>query len=527
MNAALNPAQRAVAEELLARGKALDSLPAFIRYLRERGCDSRYLAHDPHPSQRPLIEAAEALVKGDDKALTVSCPPSFSKSTVFSVWLPCWALARDPRLRVLWSSHTDSIVQQFARARREIFNSPAWQALAGTAPVDAQAAPDTFALTSGGSIISRSSGASVTGLRGDLLIADDLVSGSDEARSRPMLANLWAWVEQDWLTRRDNNDSRIAFIGTRWAVRDPIGHLQRLTDAGVLTCRHIRIPMVADSPDDPLGRQLGEWLHWPGRFDDPEQRVLWQRNAFSWNCLYQQRPFDAAGGFCSPGSIGIRAVAPEGRVCMGVDFAMTDSSRADYTAVAVGVAHLTDQGEPALCITEFWRGQRSARVVAEQVVDQVRIHRPSLLAVENDSSSKVYLDSSLPGEFERRGVSPAYTMRLPASGASKEVKNSPLRSLIEKGLVTFVSASWNDVLLTELVEFPGGEHDDGVDALGCIARVFDKHLARSLRPEADPEPPPPTPGQIIERDGQFYTRSTFDELCGDYDRYSSGQGRIA
>ncbi len=482
-NASLLTAAQLAALVTLERRRALDSLPAFVTYMRNAGCDSRYFANDPHPAQRPLIEAAEALVKGDDRAITVSCPPSFSKSTVFSIWLPCWALARNPRLRVLWSSHTDGVVQLFARERRNIFNHPAWQALAETAPVDAQAAPDTFAFAAGGSIISRSASASVTGLRGDLLLADDLVSGSDEARSRPMLASLWTWVEQDWLTRRDNNDSKFAFIGTRWSVLDPIGQLQRLTDSGVLTCRHVRIPMIADSPDDPLGRTFGEWIDWPGRFDDAEQRVLCQRNPFAWSTLYQQRPYDSAGGFCTPGSIAIRAIAPQGRVGMGVDFAMTDSSRADYTAVAVGIAHLNEQGEPALCITGFWRGQRSARVVAEQVVDQVRIHAPTIFAVENDSSSKVYLDSSLPGEFVRRSVSPPHVVRLPSSGASKEVKNSPLRSLIEKGLVSFVAASWNDQLLDELVNFPSGDHDDGVDALGCLARVFDKYLARGLRPE--------------------------------------------
>lgn len=515
--------RRQLAAEYLSRRDARASLPAFVRYMREHGCDSRYFAHDPHPSQRPLIEAAEALVLGGDKAVTVSCPPSFSKSTVFSVWLPCWALARDPKLRILWSSHTDSIVQQFARARRDVFNHPAWQILAGTRPVDAQAAPDTFALASGGSVISRSASASVTGLRGDLLIGDDWVSGSDEARSRPMLDALWRWVQDDWLTRRDNSGSRFAVIGTRWSVADPIGQLQRLTDDGVLTCRHVRIPMVSDTSPalDPLGREPGHWIDWPGRFDDPEQRTLWQRNPFSWSCLFQQRPFDSAGGFCAPGEIGIRATAPPGRTALGVDFAMTDSSRADFTAIAVGVAHLNERGEPALCITDFWRGQRNARVIAEQVVEMVRLRRPTVFAVENDSSSKVYLDSALPGEFARRTVPVPHVVRLPSSGASKEVKNSPLRGLIERGLVTFVAASWNDQLLDELTRFPGGDHDDGVDALGCLARVFDKYLSRGLAPAApaaDPLSRPP----VIEQGGTYYLTAGLDALFEDRERGASG-----
>jgi phage terminase large subunit-like protein len=507
-------AQQIAARLLLEQQDALASLTGFVRYMRAHGCESRYFAFEPHPVQQPLIDAAEALVIGDRRAVTVACPPAFSKSSIFSVWLPCWILARSPSARVLWTTHTASLAEQFARERRDIFNSQAWGSLAGSALVDPLMAATDLKTTHGGTLITRSAGASVTGLRADFLIGDDLVSGTDEARSTPMLDALARWLRDDFLTRRDDANSRLAVIGTRWSVRDPIGVLMEMTDEGLLDAMHLRIAMQCDDEaGDPLHRQVGEWIDWPGRFDDALQRRQWQRNRFSWATLYQGRPYDSAGGFACPDDIRVVAIAPKGTLVMGVDFASTDSTDADYSVIAAGVVYVNDQGDKALTIVDLWRGQRNARDVATQLVEMVRSHKPHLLAVERDGGSRIYLDAVLPGAFRGANVPIPYTVRLQVAGASKEVKASPLRGLIQRGLFGVIASSWLGDFLEEVFRFPGGPHDDMVDACACIARVFDRISAPGDSKPKSPE----AEGAIILQGNVHYTRATLDMLFEDHE----------
>jgi phage terminase large subunit-like protein len=520
-------AQQIAARLLLEQEDALASLAGFVRYMKAHGCESRYFAFEPHPVQAPLIEAAEALVLGDLKALTVACPPAFSKSSIFSVWLPCWILAREPSARVIWVTHTQSLVAQFAQERRDILNSQAWRTLSGSSLRAAEMAADSLVTTHGGTLISRSAGASVTGLRGDYLLGDDLVSGVDEARSFPMLDSLAHWLRDDFLTRRDNANSRVALIGTRWSVRDPIGVLREMTEEGLLEAKHLRIAMVCDDPTmDPLGRAADEWIDWPGRFDDVQQRLQWQRNRFSWMTLYQGRPYDSAGGFADPTDVRVVVRAPIGTPVTGVDFAATDSTGADYSVVANGVVYVNDSGEKALCIVDLWRGQKNARDVSARVVDMVAAHRPYIMAVERDGSSRIYLDGVLPGEFRKSNVSMPYIKKLPVAGASKEVKASPLRGLIQRGLFSVVASHWLGDFLDELSRFPGGPHDDMVDAVACIARVFDSLSA------ATPEQPATRPevlGFVVadEHGRPSHYRESLDDLFAEHERTGRyGRGRL-
>ena len=65
------------------------------------------------------------------------------------------------------------------------------------------------------------------------------------------------------------------------------------------------------------------------------------------------------------------------------------------------------------------------------------------------------------------------------------MKASPLRGLIQRGLLSFVAAAWNGDALDELSRFPGGPHDDIVDAIACLARIFDKISPPATAPDPD------------------------------------------
>jgi len=65
----------------------------------------------------------------------------------------------------------------------------------------------------------------------------------------------------------------------------------------------------------------------------------------------------------------------------------------------------------------------------------------------------------------RRQVLPGFDFRGVPSTGSKEVRANPVASQAEAGNVKLVRGSWINAFLDELESFPGGSHDDQVDAL--------------------------------------------------------------
>ena len=80
-------------------------------------------------------------------------------------------------------------------------------------------------------------------------------------------------------------------VTTRWARYDLAGLLIDRHERGEEEWTIVRLPMLADDPADPLGRELGEPL-WPEWYTN-RTIVEAQRDPLRWNSLYQQQPLDA------------------------------------------------------------------------------------------------------------------------------------------------------------------------------------------------------------------------------------------
>lgn len=254
--------------------------------------------------RRHLARISQALTRvaeGHTKRLLLMLPPQSGKSTLAAVWLPFWWLSRDPSQRVIIGSYGQTLALKRGREIRRIVERHGWKwnlELEWGAKVVTD-----WSLTAGGGIKAVGVGSGVTGAPADLLVLDDPHKSRAEADSRTMRDGVWDWYSSDFLTRLAPGGPVVAML-TPWHEDDWAHRVLerdgRAEEGGEWEV--VRIPALADSDDDPLGREPGEPLPHPMLDEDDTDAALahWherrrQVTARDWGALYQLDPKPSEG----------------------------------------------------------------------------------------------------------------------------------------------------------------------------------------------------------------------------------------
>jgi predicted phage terminase large subunit-like protein len=308
----------------------------------------------------------------------------------------------------------------------------------------------------GGGVRPISVGGATTGLRADFFLSDDLIAGIQVANSSTQLDSIWQWFLADFRTRLKPQGSE-AVIGTRWATRDPIGRLMELSAASVEPWRHLRIPLLADSDNDPLHRKQGERL-WPEWFSSQHVHDS-QRDHLLFKCLQQQTPIDDKGIWAPPEHIqrvAMEDVPKRLKYFITGDLALSIRS-GDYTVFLLMA--LCDKRN--LYILDIFRQQVSADVSSETLINWCARRNPTQVLMDDDNATRAW--SRLVAELARKhGV--AVPLRLVKIGnRDKEDRASNFRSYLMRNKVFILDTEEMNQLVKELLDFPGGKTDDTVD----------------------------------------------------------------
>ena len=393
-------------------------------------------------------------------------PPGSAKSTYCSVIFPAWYMARHPQETLLCCSNTTDLAVEFNRRRRSSVADNRWQLLANSQLDPNRQGAERWGLTTGGSCIAAGVGSSIVGLRSDLSILDDPIQSFEQSMSTTQLEKIWQWYLSDYRSRL-KPEAKELMVTTRWARRDPAGRILDLIESGDEEWEVIRLPMLADAEDDPLGRSIGSPL-WPEWFGD-RPIVENQRDPLRWASMYQQIPLASEGSWVPPDYIQYEDSLPKVlRYVVAVDLALT-VGRGDFTVIVV--AGICPDGN--IHIAEVQRFRAEPDETVERLFSIYKLRKPVAILIDDDPAAKVFMNL-LNGLARERKI-PLYVRGLRLGGKDKETRAAAIRGwFMQKRVFILRGPPWNEALYRELNEFPYGDHDDQVDALSLIGRELVK-----------------------------------------------------
>ena len=234
---------------------------------------------------RILCEKFDRLASGDLKRLIVNMPPRHTKSEFGSYLLPAWLMGRNPKLKIMQTTHTAELAFRFGRKVRNLMNSEEFNKIFQNVELraDSQAA-GRWETSAGGEYFAAGVGGAVTGRGADLLIIDDPHSEQD-AMSPTAMENAYEWYTSGPRQRLQPGGS-IVIIMTRWADNDLTGKLIRQQGRDILADKWevVEFPALMPESNEPLWGEFWkkeDLLAVKGSLSVGKWEAQWQQNPTS------------------------------------------------------------------------------------------------------------------------------------------------------------------------------------------------------------------------------------------------------
>ena len=415
-----------------------------------RFASSMMPAFEAASCHRAIIESLENLLFGKIKKLAIIAPPRHGKSLMGNVMLPAFALGRNPTETIITVSYGSDLSEGWGRRVRNILSDPAFREVFPACQLSPDsAAAYRFETTAGGEYSAVGRGGPVTGRGASLLILDDLIKDASEANSDTICRGIVDWLQNVAFTRLTPS-GRVLAIATRWSERDPMGWILQQARWTVL-----HLPAFAEGPSDPLGRRPGEAL-WPSRYPlEALEAIRSDVGSRVFQCLYQGNVSAAQGTIFKRDWFRHYQTPPEKfkRIVQSWDTAFKTGLTNDPS-----VCFTIGEAENGFYVLSRYKEKIEFPELKRQVAQQADCWRPSEIYVEDRASGQ-----SLLQELKASTSHPLIPVKV---DRDKETRASAVTGYFEAGRIFFPEgAAWVTDIEDELASFPGGLHDDQVDAL--------------------------------------------------------------
>lgn len=446
-----------------------------------------------------MARKLDAFIAGKIKRLIITAPPRSGKSELVSRRMPAAIFGRNPKAKIISTSHGAKYASKLNRDVQRIMLSPRYKELYPDTRLSEKRIATTtegnwlrnsmeFEIVGhGGHYMSAGVGGGIAGYGADYIIVDDPLRHRKDANSPVVRQRIWEWFNDDLVNRLDG-DGGILVMATRFHQDDLIGRLinaktisedseeldEEDNDDGeawhVLNLPARMDDLKTKDADDPRadGEILWPWL-WAGRRDDlskeemaaKAKRRLNRReiaSPFGFSALFQQSPTPKGGQAFKVEKLVLVPTAPSKRIktVRYWDKAGTEGG-GKFTA---GIK-MSKMENGNFLIEDMVRGQWSALKREERIKDTATLDGISCtIYVEKEGGS----GGKESAENTARNLA-GFIIHLDPPGSSKELRAEGVEAQVEAGNVYMLVAPWNAALIEEMRLFPLGTFKDQVDAL--------------------------------------------------------------
>lgn len=459
-----------------ARRNAID----FVAYTTPRW--------SPGPIHRAICEQIDRVRRKEIDRLLLLCPPQHGKSQISSRRAPALFLADDPTEDIIQVSASAELAEGFGHDVRNCVRSEEFQRLFPKVTLsEDSSARGRWHTNHGGSYYAVGVGGQLYG-RGGMAIIDDPFGTWEDAQSELQRNKVWEWYTGT-LYNRVRPGKPIIVIQHRMHEDDLVGRLLAQQACGGDRWEVIELPAHIDNPP------------WPQRYDGAAlARIRQNMDRRQWAALYMQNPTPEDGTFFKREQFELfdPSKVPACHKYQTGDFAVTEDG-GDWTEIATH-GYLNEDLYLAI---EGWRGRTTADVWIEQLIDQAERQNPFAFFGESGPIRRA-IEPFLTRRMQERSV--FVPCEWLTRGKDKPTEARPLQAMAGLKRIKIADTEYGNNLLSQLLKFPAGKHDDAVDMAVLMAKAVHEAHPAIVKPKQAPPPPKWSAKQTINEMIQQHSR---------------------
>ena len=399
-----------------------------------------------------IADKFNKLAKGEIKRLIVNMPPRHTKSEFASTLLPAWMIGREPKLKIIQTTHTGELAVRFGRKAKTLIDSPEYQEIFQTRLREDSQAAGRWETAQGGEYFAAGVGGAITGRGADLLIIDDPHSEQD-AMNMTALERAYEWYTSG-PRQRLQPGGKIVCVMTRWNTKDLTGILlKNQSEPKSDQWDIVEFPAIM-----PSGKPV-----WPEYWKlDELESVKASLSLGKWNAQWMQNPTSEEGAILKrewwkdwdKDYIPILE-----HVIQSYDTAFMKKETADYRAITTWGIFRENEDSPAqLLLLDAVKDRFEFPELRRVAKEQYDYWQPETVLVEAKASG-------LPLTYELRNMGIPVINYTPSRGNDKHTRVNSVAPLFESGNIWApLSKQFAQEVIEECAAFPYGDHDDLVDS---------------------------------------------------------------
>ena len=419
----------------------------FLKFVKTVWPD--FIQGDHH---KKIADQFNRLARGDINRLIINMPPRHTKSEFASFLLPAWMIGKNPKLKIIQTTHTAELAVRFGRKAKTLIDSEDYQKIFQTRLREDSQAAGRWETEQGGEYFAAGVGGAITGRGADLLIIDDPHSEQD-AMNPEALERAYEWYTSG-PRQRLQPGGKIVVVMTRWSVKDLTAQLIKSSaEAKADKWELIEFPAILPT-NQPV---------WPEYWKLSElESVKASLSVQKWNAQWMQNPTAEEGSIIKREWWRVwdkPYIPPLDHVIQSYDTAFLKKETADYSAITTwGVFRLNEDSEPNLILLDAYKERLEFPELKRKALEQYSYWNPETVIIEAKASG-------LPLTYELRKMGIPVVNFTPSKGNDKHARVNAVAPLFESGQIWAPDQKFAEEVVEECAAFPYGDNDDLVDSM--------------------------------------------------------------